>query len=273
MRLFDPNSKAQLTIALIIIVGLFAMLAFSSSFGQTFTKPDNGASATIYWNHTNPAGEPITFRLYANGSVVWSGTQKETTLARSVFATDNLLYVTALDSVPNESDPSPTATLTFTPVEEPPDIPTEYDTFPLTFSRTNLEGWTRYGNVIVVTGVDGGVQLFGKYSSNTNNVAMISGSVVSEKSRTVKVIVSARTRYNDPLETLHLSVNNPEKSVQLSGRSVWTNYELGTFQIEQGVNVIQVRSYGTEFLVRSVSLVPVDADVVAPLAPGQLGIR
>jgi hypothetical protein len=34
-----------------------------------------------------------------------------------------------------------------------------------------------------------------------------------------------------------------------------------------------VRSYNTEFLVRSVSLVPVDADVSAPLAPGNLGIR
>ncbi len=241
--------------------------------GQTFTKPDNVPSVTVYWSHDNQSGEPITFRLYANGSVIWSGAQKETTLARSVFAANNLLYVTALDSVPNESEPSPTATLTFTPVEEPPDIPTEYDTFPLTFSRTNLEGWTRYGNVIVVTGTDGGVQLFGKYSSNTNNVSMISGGAVSEKARTVVAIITARTRYNDPLETMHVSINNPERSIQLHGRSTWTEYELGPFQIEQGQNVIQVRSYGTEFIVRSVSLVPVDADVTAPLAPGGLGVR
>jgi hypothetical protein len=241
--------------------------------GQTFTKPDNVPSVTVYWSHDNQSGEPITFRLYANGTVIWSGGQKETTLARSVFAVDNLLYVTALDSVPNESEPSPTIALTFTPVEEPPDIPAEYDTFPLTFSRTNLEGWTRYGNVIVVTGTDGGVQLFGKYSSNTNNVAMISGSVVSEKAQDVKVIVSAKTRYNDPLETMHFSVQNPEKSVQLNSRSAWTDYSVGIFHLEQGLNILQVRSYNTEFLVRSVSLVPVDADVTAPLAPGGLGVR
>jgi hypothetical protein len=205
--------------------------------------------------------------------VVWSGPQKETTLARSVFAVDNLLYVTALDSVPNESEPSPSITLTFTPVEEPPEEPTEFDVFPFTANRTNLEGWQRYGNVVLVTGTDGGMMLFGKYSSNTNNVAMIGSSVNSEKARTVKVIISARTRYNDPLETMHFSVNAPEKSVQLSGRSTWTNYELGPFQIEQGQNVVQIRSYGTEFIVRSVSLVPVEADMVAPLAPGQPGIR
>ena len=272
MNGYTINWKSAFRV-LAVIIGLSVLMCYGITYCQTFTKPDNVQSVTVYWNHDNPSGELITFRLYANGTVIWSGSQKETTLARSVFAVGNLLYATASDEAGNESDPSPTATLTFTPVEEPPDIPTEYDTFPLTFSRTNLEGWTRYGNVIVVTGVDGGVQLFGKYSGNTNNVAMISGSVVSEKSRTVKVIVSARTRYNDPLETLHFSVNNPEKSVQLSGRSVWTNYELGTFQIEQGVNVIQVRSYGTEFLVRSVSLVPVDADVTAPLAPGGLGVR
>jgi hypothetical protein len=194
-------------------------------------------------------------------------------MLREYFNATNLLYFTASDSVPNESDPSPTITLTFTPVEEPPEEPAEFDVFPFTANRTNLEGWQRYGNVIVVTGTDGGVQLYGKYSDNTNNVSMISGSCVSEKARTVRVIVSAKTRYNDPLETMHFSVNAPEKSVQLSGRSTWTDYEVGTFQIEQGVNVIQVRSYNTEFLVRSVSLVPVDADVVAPLAPGVPGIR
>jgi hypothetical protein len=261
----------RLIIAAIIILSVLCF--WMSSKAQTFTKPDNVPSVTVYWTHVNESGEPITFRLYANGSVVWSGPQKETTLARSVFAVDNLLYVTALDSVPNESEPSPSITLTFTPVEEPPEEPSEYDVFPVNFTRTQLEGWRRYGNVIVVTGADGGVQLFGKYSSNTNNVAMIGGSVNSEKARTVKVTISARTRYNDPLETMHFSVNAPEKSVQLSGRSTWTNYELGPFQIEQGQNVVQIRSYGTEFIVRSVSLVPVEADMVAPLAPGQPGIR
>jgi hypothetical protein len=261
----------RLIIAAIIILSVLCF--WMSSKAQTFTKPDNVPSVTVYWTHVNESGEPITFRLYANGSAVWSGPQKETTLARSVFAVDNLLYVTALDSVPNESEPSPTITLTFTPVEEPPEEPTEFDVFPFTANRTNLEGWQRYGNVVLVTGTDGGMMLFGKYSSNTNNVAMIGSSVNSEKARTVKVIISARTRYNDPLETMHFSVNAPEKSVQLSGRSTWTNYELGPFQIEQGQNVVQIRSYGTEFIVRSVSLVPVEADMVAPLAPGQPGIR
>ena len=264
-------NRTNLLIAGLVCI-LFAICC-GPGIGQTFTKPDNVASVTVYWSHTNPSGEPITFRLYANGTVIWSGTQKETTLARSVFTVNNLLYVTAIDSVPNESDPSPTATLTFAPVEEPPEEPTEFDVFPFIASRTNLEGWNRYGNVIVVTGVDGGVQLFGKYSSNTSNVAMIGSSVASEKVRTVRVVVSARTRYNDPLETMHFSIQNPEKSVQLVGRSVWRDYDVGTFQIEQGQNIVQVRSYNTEFLVRSVSLVPVDADVVAPLAPGQLGIR
>lgn len=256
------------------IIGL-AIFLFGISVGhcQTFTKPDNVASVTVYWSHDNPSCEPITFRLYANGTVIWSGSQKEVEVMRSVLSTSNIFYVTALDSVPNESVPSPTISLTFTPVEEPPDIPAEYDTFPLTFSRTNLEGWQRYGNVYVVIGADGGVELFGKYSSATNNVAMISGGCVSDKARTVRVVVSARTMYNDPIETMHVSVNNPEKSVQLNGRSTWTDYEIGTFQIEQGQNIVQVRSYNTEFLVRSVSLVPVDVDVTAPLAPGQPGIR
>jgi hypothetical protein len=261
--------------AIIISLSVWALsfVAYTAVNAQTVTFPDNTPSVTVYWTHDNPSGEPITFRLYANGSVIWSGPQKEVDIARSVFAVDNLLYVTALDSVPNESEPSPTLAVNFVPVEEPPDIPAEYDTFPLIFSRTNLEGWQRYGNVFVVTGADGGVQLYGKYSSNTNNVAMISGSVVSEKAQDVKVIVSAKTRYNDPLETMHFSVNNPEKSIQLSGRSVWRDYDVGTFQIEQGQNIVQVRSYNTEFLVRSVSLIPADADVTAPLAPGGLGVR
>lgn len=259
------------------VFGLALILSFvmgwSFAHCQTFTKPDNVPSVTVYWTHTNESGEPITFRLYANGTVVWSGGQKEITLARTVFAVNNLVHVTATDTAANESDPSPSITLTFTPVEEPPEVPTEYDTFPLTFNRSQLEGWPRYGNVVNVIGVDGGVMLFGKYSSGTNNVAMISGSVVSERARSVKVIVSARTRYDSPLEEMRFSVDNPEKAVMLNGRSTWTDYEVGTFQIEQGENVIQVRSYGTEFIVRSVSLVPVDADVTAPLAPGGLGVR
>lgn len=264
-------NRTRLLIVALSCIGI--ALLCGAAMSQTVTFPDNTPSVTVYWTHDNPSGEPITFRLYANGAVIWSGAQKETTLARSVFAVDNLLYVTALDSVPNESEPSPTLAVNFTPVEEPPDIPTEYDTFPLTFSRTNLEGWTRYGNVIVVTGADGGVQLYGKYTSGDNKVATISGSCVSEKARTVKVVVSARTRYNDPLEMMDFSINNPEKTVSLTGRSTWVDYEIGPFQIEQGQNVIQVRSYGTEFIVRSVSLVPVDADVTAPLAPGGLGVR
>jgi hypothetical protein len=257
------------------VFGLALILSFvmgwSFAHCQTFSFPTNTPNLTVYWTHTNPEGEPITFRLYANGSVVWSGAQKETTLARSVFAVDNLLYVTASDTVSNESEPSPTITLTFTPVEEPPEEPAEFDTFPLVCDSLDLFGWDRIsGNIVsgrYAWQYGGGLVFWG---ADVN--AVMARDVVSETARTVNVSVVARVPYYGDPGTLRLSVNNPERSATVTG-TAWKTYDLGAFQLEQGQNVVQVRAVGANFCVRSVSLVPVDADVTAPLAPGQPGIR
>lgn len=259
----------RLDIFFMFVAGMFMGAVVSHC--QTFTKPDNVASVTVYWNHDNPSGEPVTFRLYANGSVIWNGAQKETTLSRSVFTVNNLLYVTALDSVPNESEPSQTITLTFTPVEEPPEEPAEFDTFPLVCDSLDLFGWDRIsGNIVsgrYAWQYGGGLVFWG---ADVN--AVMARDVVSETARTVNVSVVARVPYYGDPGTLRLSANNPERSVTVTG-TAWKTYDLGVFQLEQGQNVVQLRAVGANFCVRSVSLVPVDADVVAPLAPGGLGIR
>jgi hypothetical protein len=248
--------------------------------GQTFSFPDTMKTGfRISWNHWNPVGEPILFKLFTNGAIFKTVQDSLYTDAlRATFPLAmNECWITASDSVGNESAPSPYFYMKMFPVTiNPPDTGSGGGTpligkFVYTVDEVvgdGEKGWV-VGNVSTLPHyrIAGGMVLWGQYAD-----AIWALNWLAPKAGTINIKIRVRTPNNDPPTAVPaFSVGVVEHRKPFANGDKFTWLDMGEYPVVKGNNIFQYRALKelrTNFVTDSLKISYTDQDVTAPSAPG-----